>query len=344
MLGLVAGAAVLPATALAQERRLHRVAYLSPGLLAPQQSATTDGYFEAVLRQLETHGFVRGRNLETRIFFRRTDVPGGWAGPWRRQVLEEAVAWRPDAISIAGAHFGRVAREARVRIPVVFGLVQDPVAEGILDDLRRPEGNITGAGIDYYTIAVKRLELARELIPSLKRVAIVIDSRAGGVPVDSWKRVVATAQSMGIAASELDIAKVEGGLCDSGGRARDLQADILVTLGNIGPPNDDRSPKSWVQGYGDCLYELQKRSRIPVLDDSSDTVSQGVVAAIGEDTFESFRRAGDLVARILKGAKPADIPVDMQMRVQLVLNSRTAREIGLAFPRSVLTRADRVID
>jgi putative ABC transport system substrate-binding protein len=337
-------AGLLPLSSRAQERRVFRVAYLSPGLLAPEQSSTQDGYFDAVLRQLETHGFVRGRNLETRIFYRRTDVPGGWSGPWRRQLVDEAVAWRPDVIAIAGADFARIARQARIPMPAVFGLVQDPVSEGIVERLGRPEGNITGAGIDYYTIALKRIELARELLPALKRMAVIVDSRAGGIPRPVWDRFVAATRSAAITAVEIDVAKVDGGLCSAGKHANNLRAEVILTLGNIGPPNDDRSPKSWVQGYGDCLYELQKRSRLPVIDDSSDTVSQGVVAAIGEDTFESFRRAGDLMARILNGAKPADIPVDMQMRVQLVLNARTAREIDLVFPRAVVTRADRVLE
>jgi putative ABC transport system substrate-binding protein len=115
-------------------------------------------------------------------------------------------------------------------------------------------------------------------------------------------------------------------------------------MGNIGPAIDDRSGKSWVEGYGDCLYELQRRSRIPVIDDSSDTVRQGVVAAIGEESFESFRRAADVLARILRGAKPANVPVDMQMRVQLVVNAKSAREIGLTLPGTLLLRADKVID
>jgi putative ABC transport system substrate-binding protein len=338
------GSLLLPACVLAQSpNRVFRVAYLFGVLIPPEQAPSSETYFDVVRQQLETHGFVPGRNLEMRHFFRRTDTPGGWAGPWQRQIIDEAAAWKADVMLIPSAAFVRTAKQARTSIPIVFALVQDPVSEGLVASLARPEANITGAGIDYDTLSVKRLELAREILPSIRRIAVVFDQRYGGIPVQARSQFMKAAERFNMTVSEIDVAAVEGGLCNAAKSANDARAQAILPLGNIGPPMNDKGTKSWVQGYGDCLYELQTKARIPVIDDSGDTVSQGVLAAVGEDSNESFRRAADVVARILKGAKPSDVPVDMQMRVELFVNAKSARQLGLKLPQTVVQRADRVI-
>ncbi|MBC8023086.1 MAG: hypothetical protein H7Y14_08200 [Burkholderiales bacterium] len=324
--------------------RPYRVAYLAGSLISPSEPATPGGYFDAVTRQLGSHGIVAGRNLETRFFYRRNDLRDQRDNEWKKEVIAEALSWQPDAIVVVGAEVVRVLKGFRTNVPVVFGLVQDPVSEGLVMNLGRPEANITGAGIDYYSLAIKRLELAREMVPSLKRVLIVHDRRGGPLPAGPMREFRRVARGMNVEVSDVDITEIDGGLCSAGAHARNATADVILPMGNIGPPLDDRGGKSWVEGYGDCLYEMQKRSGIPVIDDSSDTVGQGVVAAIGEESFESFRRAANVLARILKGAKPADVPVDMQMRVQIVLNAKSAREIRLELPAVLRLRADRVIE
>lgn len=323
--------------------RVFRVAYLCGVLIAPEQDATSEGYFETVRQQLETHGFVRGRNLEIRFLSRPTNTPGGWDGPWRQQLVAEATAWKPDVMVVPSAAFVRTAKQARTSVPIVFALVQDPVSEGLVASLSKPEANITGAGIDYDTLSIKRLELVREVLPAVRRVALVFDGRYGGIPVSARSQFRRAAERWNIAISEINVASVDGGLCNAAKSVHEARADAVLPVGNIGPPMNDTSAKSWVQGYGDCLYELQTKSRLPVFDDSADTVAQGVMAAVGEDSNESFRRAADVAVRILKGARPTEVPVDMQMRVQLIINARSAAQLGVTLPQSVLTRADRVI-
>ena len=125
----------------------------------------------------------------------------------------------------------------------------------------------------------------------------------------------------------------------------DARAQAILAWGNIPPPADYASDKSWgAYGYADCLVKLQRETRLPVFDDTVDTVAQGIVLGLGEDQHDSYRRAGELVARILAGAKPATLPVDMTTRPEFFINARIARELGLALPQSLLVRANRVIE
>ena len=323
--------------------RVPRVAYLAAGLTSPEQAGRGDVYFEAVRTVLGKNGFVIGQNLEMRFFSRSIAVEGGYAGPWRESIIRESLAWQPDLIMLSTAAFARLAKSLNTKIPMVFALVQDPVSEGLVSNVRKPDGNMTGAAIDYYELAVKRLELAREVLPQGQRIMMLHDTRGDGIPPSVRDRFIQVAGRLNFATTELDIAGVAGGLCRAAPRATAARADAILPVGNLFTEFRRTPEGTWVDGYGGCLYAMQSESRIPVVDDSVETVDEGVAIALGERNEDSFGRAAVIAARLLKGAKPAEIPVDLQIRVQLAVNRGSAERLGLRIPGSVMLRADRIV-
>ena len=233
------------------------------------------------------------------------------------------------------AALGRIVRIATTRIPIVFANVQDPVSAGLVTSIAQPGANITGAGIHYDELCIKRLELSRELLPSARRLLVVLDRGGGGIPPSARESLAKARERLNFQIAELDVADVNGGLCRAAERAKQSAADAILPFGNI---------LESAERYGDCLVELQAATGIPVFDDSLDTVQKGVAVALGEDQSDSYRRAADIAARILSGAKPADVPVDMQMRIGMHINAASAKRLGIKLPQSVLMRADRVVD
>ena len=339
---LAALACLVPWVGHAQESgRPARVAYLAATPLSSGQASAPDAYFEVIKAQLATHGFASGRNLEMRYFSQPADRTD-WSGPWREDLTRQAANWKPDVMVVSTSIFARAARKANSSIPIVFALVQDAETEGLVDALPKPGANMTGATIDYDRLALKRLEIVREVLPKARRIVIVWDRRGGGIPASLRGSMGKAAERLGFSIREIDVADVEGGLCNSGAQVVEAHAEAILPLGNIF--TEFKKKKGvWVDGYGDCLYQLQSKSRIPVVDDSVDTVESGVAIALGEPTDESFRRAADVVARVLRGTKPGAIPVDVQMRVQLWVNSTAGRDLGLAFSRPFLLRADKIV-
>src|SRR6185295_2958099 len=195
----------------------------------------------------------------------------------------------------------------------------------------------TGAAVRYNDLFLKRLELVRELSPKVRRVLVISDSRNGGIPAASQREMREAAQQLGIGVTEVLTSAVNDDWCALAPVVAEARADAILTWGNMNPPAAFPASTPWgSRGYGECLKRLQQESRIPVFDDSLDTVALGAVLALGEDQHESYRRATDIVVRILRGARPAEIPVDLSMRAQLFINRRAAREIGLQVPQTLL--------
>jgi putative ABC transport system substrate-binding protein len=311
----------------------------------PTRVDTPGAFTQTVRERLAERGFVDGKNLELRFFSRRAAEADVDPLRAQQQVLDEVIAWRPDVILVGNPAATRLFQKATTTIPIVFANVADPQTEGFVASLSRPGGNVTGAGIFYDGLGVKRVELARALLPSARRMLIVVDGRNGGIAPSSRDALGAAAQGLGLTIAEVDVAKTEGGLCAISRRAVEARADAILPWGSIDAPVDYRSTKPWgAQMYGECLARVQRESRVPVLDDSLDTVKQGVALALGEDQNDSYRRAADLISRILTGAKAATVPVDMQMHVRLHVNARSMRELGVPLDPSLRMRADSVIE
>ena len=302
-------------------------------------------FYDAVRDRLGQLGYLQGRNLDFRFFSQRDGDGNLDAVEARRRVMDEALAWKPDVMLVGTAASARIAKEATSSVPIVFANIQDPQTLGIVPNLARPGGNITGTGQHYDTLSIKRLEVVKELLPGARRVLLIIDQRGGSIPSVSRDSLLVGAGRLGLEITEIDTTTLEQGLCDVAKPAMQARVDAMVTWGNIEAPVGYRSSKPWgAQRYGECLAEIQRQSRIPVVDDSLDTVAQGVAAGLGEDQKDSYRRAADIIARILAGAKPGNIPVDLDMKTQLFVHAASLREMGIVLPPALRLRVDRVIE
>ena len=302
-------------------------------------------FYDAVRERLAERGYAQGRNVDLRFFAQREAHAAMSGDQARKAVMGEALAWKPDVILVGTAAAARYAKQATSAVPIVFANLQDPQTLGIVASLAHPGGNITGVGQHYDTLSIKRLELVRELLPSARRVLLIVDQRGGSIPPDSRESLLAASARLNLSVAEVDTTTLVEGLCAVAAPAMQARADAMLTWGNIEAPGGYNLKKPWgAQRYGECLAEIQRQSRTPVIDDSTDTVLQGVAVGLGEDQKDSYRRAADIIARILGGAKPGDIPVDLNMRTQLFVNGPALRELGITLPPSLRVRVDRVVE
>lgn len=222
-------------------------------------------------------------------------------------------------------------RAATRDIPIVFNGVADPVGQGIVRSLARPGGNITGMSVQHPEFAPKSLELFRQVLPQAKRIAVLNNPRNASLPrVVGEIRAAAAALSIEIevidAAAPADFDKAFAAAAASGA------AGLMILR------------EGMYAAHARSLSILAARHRIPTMGGDAAFPESGALASYGPNTRDMVRRCAVLVDRILKGAKPADLPVEQPPKFDLVINAATARTLGLAVPQSVLLRADRVID
>jgi putative ABC transport system substrate-binding protein len=320
---LLLGAGALLASPLARAQkpaRTYRVGVLlasGPGM---------ERYHDALRGQLANYGFVEGRNLSI-------DARGS-AGTFGedREYVRRMLADKAEAILTFSAHATAAAAVATNSVPIVFAWVPDPVISGVVKSYAKPGGNVTGVSSRFGELMHKRLELVRDLLPKAKRVAVV-----GHTFTDEF---AAIAPKLRETAAQLKIELLEFVTADRTGwttsldRATRASAEALV-------------PFAWFADSpvtGGMLIEFANQQRVPVIFADAEMVERGGLISLGTSLVDDVRRAADLLARVLKGAKPADLPVDQASRFEMVVNLKTAKAIGLAVPRSVLLRADRVIE
>jgi len=287
-----------------------------------------------IVAALAERGFVEGRNLELQF---ADPWPPGSAGI-KEQALAKAVARQPDAIFVQNTELTRAVQAATQSIPIVFWNVADPIAAGIVTNLARPGGNATGTAVHNLTLFPKRLELLREAFPNAKRVALVIDGGfvRDGFPPSFYRGLHETASSLGLTLVEVDVAT---GPMDSAAAldvAAAMKADVLLPLG----PWPSRSLLQV------DFVKFQSRARIPVIGIATDSrggIIDGLVLQFGIDAQEAFRLCASQLHQIFTGTPPGEIPVQQQTKVDLVVNLKAARELGVTIPTHVLKRADRVI-
>jgi len=327
---LAVGAALLavPVVALAQtvERPLRLGWFLGPGGL------NRIGPFRIWADVLRSHGYVEGRNADFRI------IPQyhGDIGKLKAS-MRELVEWKPNAIVTQATFNTRIAQAATSSIPIVFTDVADPVASGIVKSLARPGGNITGVTVHNLTLFPKRLGLVRELLPQAGRVSLIIDRTftRDGFPPAFYREMHETAARLGLELIEEDLSQCPGGFAEAFENIVALKPDIVMPLG----------PWPSLRTYDTDYAKFQDRHGIPVFgfQPVAGGAHDGVVIQYGGDVEEAVFTAGDILARIIAGARPADIPIHQQTRVVLVVNLVAARQLGIAVPNSILVRADRVI-
>jgi ABC-type uncharacterized transport system substrate-binding protein len=278
-------------------------------------------------QSLRGTGWIAGKNLRTEI---------RWAGDNAErfhQYATELVGSAPDVI-LASASASVVAlQQVTRRVPIVFANVIDPVGAGFIVSLARPGGNTTGFTAFEYSISGKWLDLLNELAPGLKRVAVVRDpSLAAGIGQFAAIQTMASASSTGVELSVIDPSDVSGFERALAAFAQEPNGGVIVTSSTS------------TAAHRELIISLMKRYRLPAVYAFRYNTVDGGLASYGPDTIEVFRRAAAYVDRILKGEKPADLPVQAPTKYELVINLKTAKALGLSVPATLLARADEVIE
>jgi ABC-type uncharacterized transport system substrate-binding protein len=317
---LLGAAAAWPLAARAQQAAmLPTIGFLGPN--TPSLDSRRVGAFVQRLREL---GWIEGRNVATEY---------RWAEGRTEHLAEfaaEFVRLKVDVIVTSGTPPVIAAKQATSVIPIVFAAVGDPVGTGLVAALARPGGNATGLSIQATDLAGKRLELLREVVPGLRRLAIMANAGAPPAALE-MAEVQTTARGLGLEVVASEIRRPEDiapALESLNGRAEALYVcnDPLVTTNRI------------------RINTLALGMRLPTIYNVREFVEAGGLMSYGPNFLDLYRRAADFVDKILRGAKPADIPVEQPTKYDLVVSLKTAKALGLAIPETFLLRADEVIE
>jgi putative ABC transport system substrate-binding protein len=315
--GALAWTGAARAQAPAKVRRIGLLSPTSPSVAAPLLQA-----FRLGLRDL---GWVEGKNISIEYRYaegRRDRLP---------DLAADLVRLKVEVIVASSAPAVVAAQEASRAIPIVITSTGDPVALGLVESLARPGGNVTGLSQMAFDLAGKRLELLKEMIPKISRVAVLWNSQSPG-STRTWKELQLPARQLGIQLYSLEVRNPNDfdKAFEDATRAR--AGALLVTAEPMITTNLER------------IAGLAAKSRLPSIHQFSEFADAGGLVAYGVDRADQYRRAATFVDKILKGAKPADLPVEQPTRFALVINLKTAKAIGITIPQSVLFRVDRVIE
>jgi putative tryptophan/tyrosine transport system substrate-binding protein len=319
---LLGGAAAWPLAAGAQQPdRMRRIGVLMSVADGPEGKARLGAFLEG-LQQL---GWTDGRNV-------RIDQRWGAGDAERaRKYAAELVALGADVILASGDHSVVASRQATRTVPIVFTTVADPVGTGYVKSLARPGGNMTGFTLFEYSTSGKWLELLKEIAPGVKRVGVM---REAGTATGTgfFAAIQAAAQAPGVELSPIgvgDAGEIEGGIATF---ARSPNGGLIVT----------GSAQTAV--HSNLIVTLAARHKLPAVYFARFVVAAGGLISYGPDFLDVHRRPAAYVDRILKGEKPADLPVQAPTKYELVINLKTAKALGLTVPDSLLARADAVIE
>jgi putative tryptophan/tyrosine transport system substrate-binding protein len=314
---LGSGAAAWPLAARAQPAKLPTVGFLVPGT-----PASFGQRVAACAQRLRELGWIEGRTVA--IEYR-------WAEAQRfDEIVNDFVRLKVDVIFTAGTPPAIAAQKATSSIPIVFVAAGDPVGSGLVASLARPGGNITGLSNQTRDLAGKRVGLLREIAPDLRRLAIM--ARADNVAAASEMREVqAAAETFGIQVVPLEIHSAN---------------DIVPALDALKARADALyvAIDALVTVHAVRINTMALGARVPTMHGARELVAAGGLMSYGADFPDLWRRSADYIDKILRGAKPADIPVEQPTKFELIVNLTTAKALGLDIPASILARADEVIE
>ncbi len=279
---------------------------------------------QAFTQRLAELGWAEGRNLHFDIRW-----SGGNNEQYRRYATE-LIALRPDvALAFTSSAVGALQRESR-SVPIVFGGVVDPVGAGFVRSLPHPGGSTTGFSLFEYSIGAKWLDLLKEIAPSVTRIAVIRDSSiSAGIGQFAAIQAV-TPNSLELSVIELSEPRALEESIES--LASYANSGLLVTASGFGANHPEVIPK------------LAARYKLPAVYPFRYFIDAGGLVSYGPNLINDFRQAADYVDRILKGEKPAELPVQAPTKYELVINLKTAKALGLAIPSTVIARADEVIE
>ncbi len=309
-----------PLTAEAQQAgKVYRI-----GILEPTSTTLDVANLDAFRQGLRKLGYVEGQNLV--IEHRSAD------GRDERfpDLATELVRLKVDLIVTRGTPAVLAAKSSARTIPVVMAASGDPVGTGVVAGLARPGGNVTGLSVLSTELSAKRLELIREMVPRVSRIAALLNMSHPANP-PQWKEVETAARSLGVQPQLLDVRRPEdlGRAFDTAIRQR--AGALVVGLSPLTRANRE------------AIADLAAKHRLPAIYASREFVDGGGLISYGVSYPDLYRRAASFVDKIFKGAKPADLPVEQPTKFELVINAKTAKALGLTIPPSLLLRADELI-
>ena len=318
---LVGGAAVVwPFRAAGQPTaKLPTIGFLGANTPSVQSKWTT-----AFVQRLHELGWMEGRNITIEYRWAETRFERS------PELIAEFVRLKVNVIVTHGTANIEAAKQGTSVVPIVFAAVADPVGIGVVYSLARPGGNVTGLSNQFTDAAAKRVELLREILPDLHRLAVLANLGIANAALEI-DQIRAAARTLGIEVTTSDIRRtedIEPALATLKGRAEALYV--------FGEPvsNSNRARISALAG----------EARLPTVSGFREFVDAGGLLSYGANLADQFRRAADYVDKILRGAKPADLPVEQPTKFDLVINLTTAKALGLTIPESFLARADEVIE
>jgi len=275
-------------------------------------------------RELRALGYVEGKNIafESRYAEDKLDrLPA---------LADELVRLKVDVLVTASTNDVLALKNATGTIPIVFFNVADPVAAGLVDSLARPGGNITGFTSISPVLAGKRLELLKETIPKLSRVAVLWNPQDRS-SAQEWQESQLAARELGLGLHSMEVSsadKLEGAFKEA---TKARSAALSVASSPLAVSSQNR------------IADLAAKNRLPAIYYREVFIASGGLMSYGPDQAEPYRRAASMVDKILKGVKPADLPVEQPMKFEFIINLKAAKQIGLTIPPNVLVRADKVI-
>jgi len=294
------------------------------GFLGAARSAVASPWVAAFEKRLGELGWIDGRTvvIEYRWAEARTERYAEIAAELVRLTVDVIVTWASAPVLAA--------KQATAFIPIVFAAQMDPVGAGVVTSLARPGGNITGLSIQQTDTAGKRLELLREVVPNLGRLAIMGNIDAPGAMLE-MREVQTTARTLGLEVTLREI-----------GRAEDIAPTIESLKSHADALYIATDPLVFTDRFR--INVLARGAQLPTIYGSREYVEAGALMSYGPSYSDLFRRAADHVDKILRGAKPGDIPVEQPTKFYLIVNLTTAKALGLTIPESFLLRADEVIE
>jgi putative tryptophan/tyrosine transport system substrate-binding protein len=303
-----------------QSMKMHRIGFLSGGFPGPSHWTTT---LRTDLREL---GYVEGKNIaiESRFAENKPDrLP---------PMVDELVRLKVDVIVAGGTNDARAARNTTKTIPIVMaGIGIDPVEAGLVESLARPGGNVTGITNLSTELGGKRLELLKEAAPKVARVAVLYDPAAPGSLRELKETLPVAAGALGLTVRSWEVRDADGFDRVFSALRKERQDGLYVAGGPLMSVNGKR------------IADFALKGRLPSVYGNKEYVDAGGLMYYGADLADIYRRVAYYVDKILKGAKPTDLPVEQPKKFELVINLRTAKQIGLTIPQSMLFRADKVI-
>jgi putative tryptophan/tyrosine transport system substrate-binding protein len=315
-------ALILGTSHLAEAQQVNKVPRI--GFLFGGSSSFYSAWIDVFRQGLKELGYIEGKNIaiDYRYAEGKTD---------RLPLLAaELVDLKVDVIVVSATPGVLAAKKATSTIPIVFVSIADPVASGLVTSLARPGGNITGLSIVAVELSGKRMELLKEAVPNVTRVAFLWNS-ANPAQVAQWREAHAAAQALGLQLQSLEVRSSNDfdGAFEAALRER---AQALVT-----------TPEALLGTHLKQIVAFAAKNRLPAMYGNPVFVDAGGLMSYAPDYTVQYRRAATYVDKILKGAKPADLPVEQPTKFEFVVNLKTAKQIGLTIPPNLLARADRVI-